>query len=107
MFSGPSNSRMVHADEDAASAPLKKGPQANVQKGAKREHRHSVGDMATEAFRKVESIVLYAFHQAPPYQQDNQYIVGGYRGELKSFKGCIESLWYLHNETGIAPSALS
>jgi len=55
---------------------------------------------ASEAAKKVESIILYAFHELPRYQQDNHYILEGYRGELNSFKRCIGSLWYLHNESG-------
>ena len=56
--------------------------------------------MASETVNKVKKAVLYAFGDAPLYQQDNHYILSGYRGELKSFQRCFESLWYLHNETG-------
>ena len=55
-------------------------------------------EMASEAVKKV---VLYAFGDAPLYQRDNHYILSGYRGELKSFQRCFESLFYLHNESGI------
>jgi hypothetical protein len=57
-------------------------------------------DFASKTIRKVESLVLYAFHEAPSYQQDNHYILSGYRGELNSFKRCISSTFHLHNETG-------
>ena len=57
-------------------------------------------DVASKAMDKTESIVLYAFHECPSYQQNNHYILGGYRGELNSFKRCFDSLWYVHNETG-------
>jgi hypothetical protein len=58
-------------------------------------------NVATKAIRKVEEIVLYAFHESPMYQRDNHYILSGYRGELRSFKRCFGSLLYLHNESGI------
>jgi hypothetical protein len=59
-------------------------------------------DVASKAIDKIESrpIVLYAFHESPLYQQDNHYILRGYRGELNSFKRCLDSLLYVHNETG-------
>lgn len=50
--------------------------------------------------KATDRIVLYAVHDVPFYQQDNRFILSGYRGELKSFKLCLGSLWYLHNETG-------
>ena len=59
-----------------------------------------VKEAVSMVFRKVESVVLYGFHEVPPYQQDNHFILSGYRGELQSFKRCVGSLWYLHNETG-------
>lgn len=58
-------------------------------------------EMASKAVKKVKNAALYTFGDAPLYQQDNHYILSGYRGELKSFQGCFESLWYLHNETGM------
>jgi hypothetical protein len=60
----------------------------------------TVEKVASKAIDKVDS-VLRSFHEAPSYQQDNHFIIGGYRGELNSFKRCFDSLWYLHNETGI------
>lgn len=64
-------------------------------------NNESIGEKVTsKAIDKVDS-VLRSFHEAPSYQQDNHFIVSGYRGELNSFKRCFDSLWYLHNETGI------
>lgn len=65
-----------------------------------RESKSIVKDIASKAVDQIESIVLSAFHESPVYQQDNHYILSGYRGELQSFQRCFESLWYLHNETG-------
>lgn len=64
------------------------------------ESKMTVEDVASKAIDKMESIVQYTFHELPSYQQDNHYILSGYRGELKSFKRCFGSLWYLHNESG-------
>ena len=66
----------------------------------------SMEDVASNAIDRLESIVLYAFHESPLYQQDNHYILSGYRGELNSFKRCFDSLWYVHNETGSHMSVL-
>lgn len=57
-------------------------------------------DVTSKAIDKIESIVLYAFHESPSYQQDNHFILRGYRGEFNSFKRCFDSLLYVHNETG-------
>jgi hypothetical protein len=57
-------------------------------------------ELASKAMKKVESFVLYSFHEIPLWQQDNQYILRGYRRELSSFKRCIFSVLHLHNETG-------
>jgi adiponectin receptor len=64
------------------------------------EDTPKVKEMTSKAVKKVKKAVLYTFGDAPPFQQDNRYILGGYRGELNSFKGCFDSLWYWHNETG-------
>jgi adiponectin receptor len=60
----------------------------------------TIEDFALKASHKVKSIVLYPFHEAPSYQQDNHFILSGYRPQFNSFKGCFHSLFYLHNETG-------
>lgn len=64
------------------------------------ESKGTVDDVASKVIDKMESIVLYAFHESPAYQQDNHFILSGYRGELNSFQRCFRSIWYLHNETG-------
>jgi hypothetical protein len=60
------------------------------------ESKGTVDDVASKIIDKM----LYAFHESPVYQQDNHFILSGYRGELKSFQRCFGSIWYLHNETG-------
>jgi hypothetical protein len=64
-------------------------------------------NVAKRTLRRIESLVLYAFHEAPEYQRDNQYILTGYRGQLDSFKRCFHSIWYVHNETGRPPNSFA
>jgi len=59
--------------------------------------------IASKTIDNVDNWVLYTFHEAPKYQQDNHFILSGYRGELNSFKRCFNSIFSLHNETGIVP----
>ena len=42
---------------------------------------------------------LKSWDEIPSWQQDNEYILSGYRQATGSFKGCFESLAYVHNET--------
>lgn len=37
--------------------------------------------------------------EIPSWQQDNEYILSGYRQTTGSYKNCLESLKYIHNET--------
>lgn len=43
--------------------------------------------------------VLSTYAQLPLWQQDNQYIRSGYVRETLSYRKCVESLGYLHNES--------
>ena len=42
---------------------------------------------------------LKRWNEIPSWQQDNEYILSGYRQPTRSFKRCFESLGYIHNET--------
>lgn len=42
---------------------------------------------------------LVFYHQLDPWQQDNHYILSGYVRETTSFVKCLQSLFFLHNET--------
>lgn len=42
---------------------------------------------------------LYHYHELETWQQDNHYIKSGYVRGTNSYKLCLESLTYLHNET--------
>lgn len=42
---------------------------------------------------------LMQWTQIPGWQQDNEYILSGYRPHTESFIRCIKSLAYIHNET--------
>jgi len=64
------------------------------------EEVSKMGELASKTAKTVKNAVLYTFGDAPSYQQDNHYILSGYRGELGTFQRCFHSLLYLHNETG-------
>ncbi|KAF9208619.1 hypothetical protein BGZ49_008279 [Haplosporangium sp. Z 27] len=38
--------------------------------------------------------------ELPEWMHDNPAILTGYRRETFSYKKCIDSLWFLHNESG-------
>ena len=40
------------------------------------------------------------YDELAPWRRDNPAILTGYRRETKSWRGCAESVWWLHNETG-------
>ena len=42
---------------------------------------------------------LKRWTEIPSWQQDNEYILSGYRQPTGSFKRCFKSLGYIHNET--------
>ena len=45
------------------------------------------------------SLSLRSWDEIPSWQQDNEYILSGYRQATGSFRRCFESLAYVHNET--------
>lgn len=44
--------------------------------------------------------LVFDWNEIPTWMHDNVYITGGYRRQTNSYKECINSLWYLHNESG-------
>ncbi|CCF59296.1 hypothetical protein KAFR_0G02650 [Kazachstania africana CBS 2517] len=53
-----------------------------------------------ETIRSLEKIIqLYNWNEIPDWQKDNEHIISGYVKETNSFFSCIESLFYLHNES--------
>lgn len=48
--------------------------------------------------KKAETHLCY-YHQLDPWQQDNNYIRSGYVRETRSYRKCLHSLLYLHNES--------
>ncbi|KJE94525.1 adiponectin receptor 1b [Capsaspora owczarzaki ATCC 30864] len=62
-------------------------------------------DRAHHLVERVEETVhnifaLYSFHHIPDWLRDNDFIIGGYRTQMNSFRACFNSMFYLHNETG-------
>eukprot|EP00049_Salpingoeca_infusionum_P026729 m.27569 g.27569 ORF g.27569 m.27569 type:complete len:598 (-) comp8943_c0_seq1:650-2443(-) len=43
---------------------------------------------------------LRSYEEAPEYVCDNEFIRHGYRPELVTYQRCVDSLFYLHNESG-------
>lgn len=43
--------------------------------------------------------ILCTWNELPDWQKDNEYIHGGYVRETNNFTQCINSLFYLHNES--------
>ena len=37
--------------------------------------------------------------EIPSWQQDNEYVLAGYRQPSRSYKRCFQTLAYVHNET--------
>lgn len=52
-----------------------------------------------EESRKQPSRQLYYYHELDAWQQDNHFIRSGYVKETLSYKECLKSLAYLHNES--------
>lgn len=42
---------------------------------------------------------LYCYHELAEWQQDNHFILSGYVKETSSFRACLRSLTYMHNES--------
>lgn len=49
--------------------------------------------------RLRENKKLLSWHEAQPYEQDNPFILGGYRPPTNSYIGCCRSLFGVHNQT--------
>lgn len=68
-----------------------------------RQRRKSVAEEVVDglhnAEQKVKDALVVLWDDLPSWQQDNQYIISGYRPQSNSFKKSFGSLGYLHNET--------
>jgi adiponectin receptor len=49
--------------------------------------------------KKLETKLTYLWHEIDPWQQDNHYIISGYRPASNSYSASFSSLSYLHNES--------
>ena len=59
----------------------------------------AISDVSTMSMAKAKQALTVAWSELPSWQQDNQYILSGYRPQSNSFKRSFKSLAYLHNET--------
>jgi adiponectin receptor len=65
-----------------------------------RSRIRSAEKAVAKSVQETKEKLLFLYHELPEWQQDNQFIVGGYVRETLSFKKSWQSLLYLHNETG-------
>lgn len=73
------------------------------------EVRHTTLDIVEEVAEKAHnaqshtlaaaSKLVVAIHELPQWMQKDKYIKHGYRRQQHGFRGCFDSLWYIHNET--------
>ena len=61
--------------------------------------RSSFKEISQTLFTPEQKGSLKAWDEIPSWQQDNEFILSGYRPATGSFKRCFESLGYAHNET--------
>lgn len=54
---------------------------------------------ANEVTTKIKQKLLYHYEELPDWQKDNELILTGYIRETNSYKLCVKSLTFLHNET--------
>lgn len=50
--------------------------------------------------KKQTNKLVFGWNEIPAWMHDNVYITDGYRRQTNSYRECIQSLWYLHNESG-------
>ncbi|KAF9110223.1 hypothetical protein BGX27_006641 [Mortierella sp. AM989] len=66
---------------------------------------HSISSSTTtttkkSAVKKISSCSrTFTLEELPAWMHDNPSILTGYRRETFSYKKCVESLWFLHNES--------
>ena len=59
----------------------------------------TASERAAATRRPPRRPVLLNWSEILPWQQDNHYLLKGYRQPTDSFVGCFQSLFYLHNES--------
>lgn len=70
-------------------------PAVSTTAGAARDLQSA----ALNAEKKLEAKLTYLWSEIPSWQQDNHYIISGYRGASNSYAKSWKSLLYIHNET--------
>ncbi|KAK6531819.1 hypothetical protein TWF694_002986 [Orbilia ellipsospora] len=56
-------------------------------------------DSEAQSSLKKPSVRLLSFQDLPTWQKENEFIFHGYRPEFKNTLECVNSLYYMHNET--------
>jgi adiponectin receptor len=60
---------------------------------------NQVVETTKTAEKNLSQKLTYLWHEIDPWQQDNHYIISGYRPASNSYIKSFSSLSYLHNET--------
>lgn len=60
---------------------------------------NSILETAKGVEMSIEKKLTYLWHEISPWQQDNHYIISGYRPASNSYVTSFKSIFYLHNET--------
>lgn len=60
-----------------------------------------VGEMVVDVKHQKESLTskVVDLAKAPSWMRHDPLITRAYRKQQDSFRGCLESLWYIHNES--------
>jgi len=78
---------MVHATGYRRKA--EKGPKAH----------NTLVEELTDKMKEAGRFRLLLWHELPSWQQDNEFILSGYRPASGSLQWSLESLKYIHNES--------
>ena len=71
---------------------------SNVRQRRPAEHSTTLG--STTPRPAVKSNRLINWDDLPVWAKDNEYIHSGFRPPTNSYKDCLQSCFYVHNETG-------
>lgn len=63
---------------------------------------HHFAEISWESIwnKSMRRQLVCTFKELPSWRKDNQFILTGYRRLCRSYKGCLLSLMFIHNETG-------
>lgn len=74
--------------------------QRNFNKEPETDHFSESQDTDSLLKSSQTKKLVFDYDEIPAWMHDNVFITGGYRPQTNSYRECINSLWYLHNESG-------